>query len=140
MREVHRLVRPGGVVAIQEPDAAAWRRAPRSEHFDRLVEAIIATCASRGGDFNAGRNAYAMLRHRGYDAIGVRGEVLTLAGGHPYARLPLLFADSLDMKLAARLGRARFEALKTGCAAACTDPAALITSFVVQQVWGTRRA
>ena len=136
--EIHRLVRPGGIVAIQEPDVAAWQCWPRSADFERLVDSIVATFAASGGDFNAGRNAYAYLRANSYADIGIRAEVLSLPGGHPYARLPLLFAESLATKLAARMGSEIFEQVKAGCNAACTDPASMITSFVVQQAWGRR--
>ena len=136
--EIHRLVRPGGVVVIQEPDAAAWKCWPQSPAFATLVEAIVDGFAAAGGDFNAGRTSLQRLRQHGYRDSAVRGEVLTLRGGHPYARLPLLFAESLHARLERALGTQRLDTLKAQCESICRNPDTVITSFVVQQVWGRR--
>jgi len=138
LAEIERLVKPGGLVAIQEPDAAAWQCWPPSREFDDLVAAIVATFAASGGDFNAGRGMQSLLRARGWSDVGVRAEALALPGTHSYARLPLLFAASLEPKLVAQLGRRNFERLKAGCAAACAQPDARVTAFVVQQTWARK--
>src|SRR5919202_4893236 len=39
--EMWRLARPGGIVAIQEPDAAAWACYPPSDAWDRLKGAVL---------------------------------------------------------------------------------------------------
>jgi SAM-dependent methyltransferase len=136
--EVGRLLRPGGIVVVQEPDAAAWRCWPRSPAFATLVDAIVDAFAAGGGDFNAGRRIFERLDARGYRDIGVRGQVVTLRGGHPYARLPLQFARSLAARLSLALGDERLDALKAECERVSRDPASLITSFVVQQAWGRK--
>jgi ubiquinone/menaquinone biosynthesis C-methylase UbiE len=136
--EIDRLLRPGGIVAIQEPDASSWRCWPPSGAFDTLVSGIVDAFAAGGGDFNAGRKSPALLEQRGYRDAGVRSEVLTLRGGHPYARLPLLFASSLSTRLERALGRETFARTKADCERACADPATTVTSFVVQQAWGRK--
>jgi hypothetical protein len=78
------------------------------------------------------------LRRRGCVDVGLRAEALALPGSHPYARLPLLFAKSLAPKLEAAMGKESVARLQAGCEAACMDPEARITSFVVQQSWGKR--
>jgi hypothetical protein len=138
LAEMHRLVRPGGIVVIQEPDASAWQCSPPSREFSALVAAIVRVFALGGGDFDCGPRMHAVLRAAGYADIGVRAEALALPGAHPYARLPLLFAESLAPKLVALLGASAFDALRTGCAKACAHPDARVTSFVVQQSWGRK--
>ena len=140
LAEMHRLVRPGGIVVIQEPDSAAWRCSPPSREFATLVAAIVRVFADGGGDFDCGSRLHAALRAAGYADVGLRAEALALPGAHPYARLPLLFAESLAPKLVALLGQRAFDQLREGCAAACAHPDARITSFIVQQSWGRKRA
>jgi hypothetical protein len=55
MNELWRLTKPGGIIAIQEPDAAAWRCYPPSAAWDRLKAAILEAFRRGGGDFDAGR-------------------------------------------------------------------------------------
>jgi SAM-dependent methyltransferase len=136
--EIGRVLRPGGLIVIQEPDAAAWRCWPPSPAFAALVDAIADAFAAGGGDFNAGRRCFERLDARGYHDIGVRGEVATLRGGHPYARLPLQFAQSLAARLSLAIGDERLDSLTAECERVCRDPASLITSFVVQQAWGRK--
>jgi len=138
LAEMHRLARPGGIVVIQEPDASAWQCYPPSREFSALVDAIVRVFAQGGGDFDCGPRMHAALRTAGCANLGVRAEALALPGAHPYARLPLLFAESLAPKLVALLGEAAFDALRSGCAAACAHPDARVTSFVVQQSWGRK--
>ena len=40
LAEMRRLVRPGGIVVLQEPDSASWSLYPASEAFDHLKRAI----------------------------------------------------------------------------------------------------
>ena len=138
LAEMHRLVRPGGFLVIQEPDASAWQCSPPSPAFAALVAAIVRVFADGGGDFDCGPRMHALLRRSGCVQVGMRAEALALPGAHPYARLPLLFAESLATKLAARLGEAALIALRADCAAACADADARVTSFVLQQSWGQK--
>src|SRR6185436_9679414 len=41
LREMLALTRPGGIVAIQEPDATSWRCYPAHPAWERLKEAIL---------------------------------------------------------------------------------------------------
>jgi ubiquinone/menaquinone biosynthesis C-methylase UbiE len=95
MNELWRLTKPGGIIAIQEPDAAAWGCYPPSNAWDRLKTTILEAFQRGGGDFNAGRRTHAMLQERGAEDVQMRAAVVALAPGHPYLRLPVQFATSL---------------------------------------------
>jgi SAM-dependent methyltransferase len=138
LAEADRLLRPGGMLVVQEPDASAWQCWPPSSRFEALVEGIIGAFADAGGDFNAGLRIHALLRDKGYGAIRMRSESLTLPGTHAYSRLPLLFAESLAERLIRRIGRPELERLETGCEEACGHPDARVTAFVLQQTWGRK--
>ena len=79
------LTRPGGTLAIQEPDATPWACHPPQPAWERLKAAILAAFCQGGGDFNAGRRTFGMLR----------AAVLALHDAHPDIRLPVQFATSL---------------------------------------------
>src|SRR5262249_896792 len=89
MNELWRLTKPGGIIAIQEPDSAAWRCCPPSETWDRLKTAIQEAFRLGGGDFDAGRRTLMMLRDRGAENVQMRAAVVALSPSHPYLRLPI---------------------------------------------------
>jgi SAM-dependent methyltransferase len=63
--EMARLARPGGTVALQEPDSAAWVCDPPHPAFDRLRAELIAVYPRDGKDFELGRRAARLLRAAG---------------------------------------------------------------------------
>ena len=60
LAEMRRLVRPGGIVVLQEPNSASWSLYPASEPFDHLKSAILTAFRVGGGDFDAGRTIVSM--------------------------------------------------------------------------------
>ena len=60
---------------------------PPSDAWDRLKAAILEAFRRGGGDIDAGRRTYMMLRDRGTEDLRVRAAVVALAPGHPYLRL-----------------------------------------------------
>jgi ubiquinone/menaquinone biosynthesis C-methylase UbiE len=72
LAEMIRIARPGGVVAIQEPDASAWACDPPHPAFDILRTEIINAYGRTGKNFNIGRTVGRMLRDMGLERIRVR--------------------------------------------------------------------
>src|ERR1044071_1692670 len=58
LREAIRLARPGGVVALQEPDVATFSCYPPHRAWDRLMAAVLAVFASVGSDIYLARRLY----------------------------------------------------------------------------------
>jgi SAM-dependent methyltransferase len=140
LAEMARLAKPGGTVAIQEPDAAPWGLFGQVPGWERLKGAILEAFVAGGGDFNAGRRTYAMLRRAGLEHVRMRAAVVALPAGHPYLRLPLQFAAALRRRIvdAGVMGAAELDRVVTAYEAAAVAPEAAGLSFVVTQVWGTR--
>jgi SAM-dependent methyltransferase len=138
LREMLRLVRPGGVIAIQEPDASSWTCLPPRPSWDRLKEVILAAFSRGGGDFNAGRRLYAMLRTAGLKDVSIRAAVQALAGGHPYLRLPVQFATSLRGRIldANLMSPFELDTAVTECERIAADPETYGLTFTVVQAWG----
>jgi ubiquinone/menaquinone biosynthesis C-methylase UbiE len=82
--EMVRLARPGGVVVLQEPDAAAWLCDPPHPAFDRLRERLLAVYDRLGRDFHTGRRAARLLRDAGLRDIEVRATARVTAPGDYY--------------------------------------------------------
>ena len=140
LTELLRLTKPGGTIAVQEPDSSAWGYYPQSPEWERLKEAILAAFRSGGGDFDAGRRTHQMLRRVGLEDIQVRAAVVALQGQHPYKRVPVQFATSLRKRIleAGILKESELDELVQDCERLASDPDTVMTSFVVTQVWGRR--
>jgi SAM-dependent methyltransferase len=138
LREMLALTRPGGVVALQEPDASSWTFCPAHPTWEKLKDAIIGAYNAGGGDINAGRRTYALLRQAGLENVQIRAAVVALPPAHPFLRAAIQFATSLRQ----RIIEGRFlteqeldEAIKA-CEVSAQDPGIFGVSFLVTQVWG----
>jgi len=140
MNELWRLTKPGGIIAIQEPDAAAWGCYPPSDAWNRLKTAILEAFRRGGGDFNAGRRTHAMLQERGTEDVRMRAAVVALAPSHPYLRLPIQFATSLRNRIldAGLMSRSELDAAIAECEELAAAPRTTGVTFVVTQVWGRK--
>ena len=67
-----RLARPGGVVALQEPDASVWLCSPPHPAFEALRAALVAMFGRVGKDFTIGQRAHRLLRDAGLRDVRVR--------------------------------------------------------------------
>lgn len=95
LAEMRRLVRRGGVVMLQEPDADTWRIPAAGPAWTRLREFIRIGFELRGGNFDAGACLLGAMRDAGLGRSGHRKVSYTLPASHPYAALPLAFARQL---------------------------------------------
>ena len=142
LQEMVRLTRPGGLIAIQEPDSDAWACWPQSAHFDALKNAILAAFRSGGGDFDVGRRTFGMLRTLGLEDIRFRAAVVGMHGAHPYMRVPIQFASSLRDRIIAAgvLAADQLDAAIAGWERQIEQPETTFTTFVVTQVNGRKPA
>jgi SAM-dependent methyltransferase len=140
LAEMLRLVRPGGVIAIQEPDASCWNVAPPNASWSALKAAILAAFRTGGGDFDVGCRTFGMLRTAGLQQVSQRNAVIAATGDHPYKRLPLQFAASLRKRILERglLSEARLNACLSDAAVVADDPGSVMTTFIVTQVAGQK--
>jgi hypothetical protein len=77
----------------------------------------------------------------GYRSFGiephVRAEVLALAAGHPYLRLPLQLAAGLQPRLHEFTDTTELERLRHQAEAEFTEPGRWGTTLTLLQCWGT---
>lgn len=140
LTEMLRLLRPGGVIAIQEPDASCWNVAPPNSSWSDLKAAILSAFRAGGGDFDAGCRMFEMLRAAGVQQISQRNAVLAATGQHPYKRLPLQFAGSLKKRIldGGLLSAERLETCLSDVATVADDLTSVMTTFIVTQVAGRK--
>ena len=72
LREAIRLARPGGVVALQEPDTDTYRRYPPHPAWDKLKEAVIEIFERTGGDVYLAKRLYRLVRQHGLQDVQYR--------------------------------------------------------------------
>ena len=99
------LVRPRGVIVLEDPDVASWHFNPPAPALEEQIALIVEAFRRTGGDWNAGRKHLDLFRSFGIEA-NVRAESIALPPRHPYLRLPPAVRHR-PRGAAARLGRRR---------------------------------
>lgn len=133
-----RLLKPGGWLVLEEPDAGSWRIQPRADAAQELVALLLQAFEAGGGDFDAGRHLPDWFRQRGMEPR-VNAVVLALEPGHPYLRLPLQFATALRPRLEKLSEPARLDALLTACETEVARAGAWGLTFTLVQAWAQHR-
>ncbi len=140
LEEAIRLARPGGIVALQEPDMAALNCYPPHPAWDRLKAAVEGAFTAAGTDIRLAQLLFALVRRAGLEdvqyrpfLVGVRSTdamvdylpatVESLRG--TIVDQGLMKEDALDAALAA-------------CRAHLRDPDTVFTTYIVAQVWGRK--
>jgi SAM-dependent methyltransferase len=86
LREMGRLVRPGGLVAARDGDYSATVMQPWEPEFDRWLEIYLAVTRRNGAEANAGRHMPAWARAAGFDDEDVRYSTSTWTFATPEER------------------------------------------------------
>ena len=126
-----RLVAPGGLLVLEDPDMSSWRFNPDAPNAQRLIGLIEQAFLAAGGDFNAGRRLPGWLG----PGAEISAEVVALPARHPYLRLPLQFATSLEPRLTALVGETELGRLRAAAEEEIAAPERWGTTFTLIQAW-----
>jgi SAM-dependent methyltransferase len=129
-----RLAKTGAGLVLEDPDSSSWRLQPEGAATAVLIEGIRMAFKASGVDFDTGRYLPDLLLGRGIEPH-VSAHVLALAPDHPYLRVPLQFAESLEPRLRELLGDDLPELIEAA-RKEIDDPERWGTSFTVVQAWG----
>jgi SAM-dependent methyltransferase len=129
-----RLLAPGGVLLVEEPDTRSWTYEPHAPAATHLIGRVAQAVSAGGGNLDAGRRLPALMRDAGLRPQ-VRTHALGLESGHPHHRLPLDLADALAGRLANVLGRDGAAQLRRQAAAELGAPGRRGTTFTLVQAW-----
>jgi SAM-dependent methyltransferase len=132
-----RLARPGGTIVLEDPDTGSWHFNPAAPALERLIELVEEAFRLSGGDWQAGRTHFHLLSEFGIEGT-VRAEIVALPPGHPYLRLPLQFATSLEERLLSLLSPDELQELRDQGEAELREPGRWGTTFTLLQCWGRR--
>lgn len=138
LREAIRLARPGGVIALQEPDAETYACYPPHPAWDRLMTAMLG--AFTGSDVYLARRLYRMARDAGLTDVYYRPVLIGIRSNDPMIdHLPSTVESlrSTILKLGL-LSEAEFPVLLEQCRKHLRDPGTVLRSFTVAQVWGRK--
>jgi ubiquinone/menaquinone biosynthesis C-methylase UbiE len=138
LQEAIRLTRPGGTVAMQEPDIATLNCYPPHPAWETLKSVLEDAFTAVGADIRLARRLFAVARRAGLDDVQYRPFLLGISSTHPMvdylpSTVESLRGTILDRRLITE------EALDTALAdcrghVACPDT--VFTTYTVAQVWG----
>lgn len=138
LAEAMRLARPGGTVALQEPDGSTLNCHPPHPAWDQLKAALLGAFSGVGADLELARRLYGLALQAGLTDIQYRTCLLAVRSVDPMVdylpatveslrgtiiRLSLLSEDELAAALAA-------------CRRHLAQPRTVFTMYTVAQVWG----
>jgi len=129
-----RLVKPGGVLVLEEWDLGSWHFNPPAPAAERLIGVLSEIFGVLGGE--AGRALPELLREIGIEEPGIDAHVVALPPGHPYLRLPLQFSVALESRLLERLSADELDSLRHEAESELAEPGRWGTTFTLIQSWG----
>jgi ubiquinone/menaquinone biosynthesis C-methylase UbiE len=136
--EMVRIARPGGVVALQEPDAAAWGCDPPHPAFEILRTEIVDAYRRTGKDFNIGRRIARLLRDAGLNDVRIRATARVTQRGEYYQTFLLTIAGLVREEIVGGGGLAadEFDSHAAALRAHLESPGTLTVQPLMWQAWG----
>jgi SAM-dependent methyltransferase len=92
--EMAGIARPGGTIALQEPDGSYWECDPPHPAWDRLHAALRTAYRQQGRDFSVGRRLGRILRGAGLQEVHSHAHVFRTETGDAYQTLLLAIVDA----------------------------------------------
>jgi SAM-dependent methyltransferase len=132
-----RLVRPGGLLVLEEWDLGSWHFNPPAPAAERLIQVITEIFATQGGE--AGRLLPDLLGEIGIAEPEIDAHIVALKPGHPYLSLPLQFSVALESRLLQKLSAEELAALRREAERELAQPGRWGTTFTLVQSWGRVR-
>jgi ubiquinone/menaquinone biosynthesis C-methylase UbiE len=138
--EMMRIARPGGVVALQEPDHSGWVCDPPHPAWDPLLAELLAAYRRNGKNFNIGRRIARALRDAGLTDVGVQVSARVTQAGEYYQTFLLTLASLMRDQIitGGRLTAAELDGQVASLRAHLDQPGALTCMATMWQAWGTK--
>jgi SAM-dependent methyltransferase len=142
MTEMVRIARPGGWVAVLEPDMGASVCYPPHPAWDRMAEIWLAVYEAYGGDLLIGRRLPELFRQAELVDIGVEAHAAIYPPGHSRRTIRLDLLRSMRPKILAQgiAGQRELEDVDEALRRHLDDPGTLMMPSLLFLTWGRKRA
>ena len=140
LREAIRLARPGGTVALQEPDGESLNCHPPHPAWERLKRALLGAFSGVGADLQLAKRLYALARQAGLQNVQYRPFLLEVRSMDPMVDYLPSVVESLRSTVI-KLGlltEAEFPVVLAECRSHLRKPETTFTMYTVAQVWGQK--
>jgi SAM-dependent methyltransferase len=140
--EMARLTRPGGWVAVLEPDGGAALCYPPLPAWDRLSEIFRTANRSDGADPDIGRRLPELLRQAGFTDIGVEAKADIYPAGHSRRTLRVDLVASMRPKIIERgiASEGELDEIDHAVRRHLDDPETLVLPHLLFLAWGHKPA
>ncbi len=138
LAEMVRLVRPGGFVALHEPDSTTQRCDPPHPALTRLLQLLETYAALNGIDRSIGLRTPRLLREAGLVEVRVNPLVHVYPPGHGRRMLVLEFVANARARILEKglIGAGELDELTEALRRHLEDPGTLVVSSLFLQTWG----
>ena len=138
LKEASRLARPGGIVALQEPDGSTLACYPPHPAWDRLKAALLGAFKGVGADLELARRLYHVVHQAGLRDVQYRTALLGVRSNDPMVDYLPSTVESLRGTILSRglLGETELDAALDACRRHLALPGTSFTMYTVAQVWG----
>jgi len=140
LAEAMRLARPGGTVAMQEPDVTSLNCYPPHPAWERLKTALLGAFSGVGADLQLGKRLYAVVRQAGLEDVQYRPFLIGVRSGDPMVDYLPSLVESLRGTVI-RLGlltEDEFQLSLAECRSHLHNPDTAFTTTTFAQVWGRK--
>jgi ubiquinone/menaquinone biosynthesis C-methylase UbiE len=136
--EANALARPGGIVALQEPDTHTLKCYPPHPAWDRLAQVLEQAFVCVGNDVRLAQRLYRLARHAGLEDVQYRPFLVGFRPGEPMADFMPTTVEAVRATILrhALIDDAELTAALAACRRHLADPDTVSTYVTVAQVWG----
>ncbi len=133
-----RLVRPGGAIALHEPDSTTQRCDPPLAAQTRLLQLLNTYAELKGIDRSIGLRVPRMVRELGLIDVRVNPLVHVYPPGHGRRMLLLEFVENARNRILERemIAEAELDELTAALKRHLENPSTLVVSSLFLQTWG----
>jgi len=140
LKEATRLVRPGGIVALQEPDGSTLNCYPPHPAWDRLKSALLAAFKGVGADLELARKLYFLVQRASFGDVQYWTALLAVRSIDPMvdylpSTIESLRATILKLGL---LSENDLAVALADCRRHLAKSETAFTLYTVAQVWGRK--
>ena len=140
LKEAIRLARPGGIVALQEPDGSSLDCYPPHPAWERLKAALLGAFSGVGADLQLAKRLYAVVRQTGLEDVQYRPFLVGVRSVDPMVDYLPSTVESLRSTVVTLglLSESEFSDVLAECRNHLRQPDTSFTMYTVAQVWGRK--